>query len=102
MSTSKYPQELRDRATRLACDARRDPATRAGAISRIAEQTGVGREILRNWVRSAEVTERPVEPVDTAARIQQLEADNRELRRSNEILKSAASFFAAEFDRPRR
>lgn len=103
MATSKYPQELRDRATRLAVEARRDPATRPGAISRIAEQTGIGKETLRNWVRKAEDADLPVEPVDTAARIRQLEAENRELRRSNEILRSATAFFAkAEFDRPQK
>src|SRR5699024_7367116 len=92
MSTSKYPQELRDRATRLACDARRDPASRPGAISRLAEQTGVGKETLCKWVRKAEDAELLVEPVDTAARIRQLESENCELLRSNEILKSAAGF----------
>lgn len=103
MATSKYPQELRDRATRLTVDARRDPATRAGAISRIAEQTGVGKEALRNWVRTAEDAEIPGEPVDTAAQMRQLQAENRELRRSNEILRSATAFFAkAEFDRPQK
>ncbi|MFZ2528001.1 MAG: hypothetical protein WAX14_10155 [Rhodococcus sp. (in: high G+C Gram-positive bacteria)] len=39
MTNSKYPQELRERATRLAVEARRDPDTRTGAIVRIAEQT---------------------------------------------------------------
>lgn len=100
MAITKYPHELRDRATRLAVDARRDPATRAGAIARIAEQTGVGKETLRTWVRKAEAANIPVEPVDAEARIVQLEKDNRELRRSNEILRSAAAYFAkAEFDR---
>lgn len=100
MSTSKYPQELRDRATRLAVDARRDPATRSGAISRIAEQTGVGKETLRNWVRKTEDEAIPTEPVDAHSRIRQLESENLELRRSNEILRSAAGYFAkAEFDR---
>lgn len=102
MVTSKYPQELRDRAIRLAVETRRDPATRAGAITRIAGQTGVGKETLRTWVRKAEETAMPAEPADARSRVRQLEADNRELRRANEILKSAASFFAAEFDRPRK
>lgn len=47
---SKYPEELRARATRLAVEARKDPDTRTGAISRIAEQTGVHKEALRTWV----------------------------------------------------
>lgn len=103
MAPSTYPQEVRDRAVRLAVDARRDPASRPGAITRIAEQTGVGKETLRTWVRKAEAAEIPVETDDAQARIRQLEADNRELRRSNEILKSAAAYFGkAEFDRLHR
>lgn len=100
MAISKYPQELRARATRLAVEARRDPVTRSGAITRIADQTGVGKESLRTWVRKAETDQLPVESVDAQDRIRQLEKENRELRRSNEILKSAAAYFGkAEFDR---
>ncbi len=103
MASSKYPQELRDRATRLAVEARRDPASRSGAIARIAEQTGIGKETLRNWVRKAEDADLPVEPDDTAAQIRRLEAEVRELRRTNEILKSATAYFGkAEFDRLRK
>ncbi|MGV9747950.1 transposase [Rhodococcus zopfii] len=47
----KYPEELKERATRMAIGARRDPATRAGSIARIADQLGVHREVLRTWVR---------------------------------------------------
>lgn len=103
MATTKYPEELRDRATRLAVEARRDPADRSGAIARIAEQTGIAKETLCNWVRKAEDAELPVEPDDTAARIRRLESEIRELRRTNEILKSATAYFGkAEFDRLRK
>ena len=102
MANVKYPQELRERATRLAVEARRDPETRTGAIVRIATQLGVHREALRMWVRKAEALDLPIEAQDTEARVRSLEKENRELRRSNEILKSAAAFFAAEFDRPSR
>lgn len=98
----KYPEELRERATRLAVEARRDPDTRAGAIQRIAKQLDIHREALRNWVRIAEASDVPVEPVDVEARLRALEKENRELRRSNDILKASAAFFAAEFDRPSR
>lgn len=54
----KYPQELRDRATRMAIDARKDPASRAGAYRRIREQLGVHPEALRMWVQKAEVAAR--------------------------------------------
>lgn len=101
MANYKYPQELRERATRLAVDARRDPDTRTGAINRIGEQTGVHKEALRTWVKKAEAAAVPVEPVDAGTMIRQLEKENRELRRANEILRSATAFFAkAEFDRP--
>ncbi|MFC8824006.1 hypothetical protein ACFT9I_01420 [Streptomyces sp. NPDC057137] len=43
----KYPDELRERATRLAIEARKDPGTRAGAIKRIADQLDVHPEALR-------------------------------------------------------
>jgi len=46
----KYSQELRDRATRMALDARRDPVTATGAIKRIADQLGIHPEALRTWV----------------------------------------------------
>lgn len=100
----KYPDELRERATRLAVEARRDPAAAGGAIRRIADQLGVHPEALRTWVKQAETDEgvRPGVTSAEAARIAELERENRELRRANQILKSAASFFAAELDRPSR
>ena len=98
----KYPDELRERATRMAVEARRDPATKAGALARIAKQLGLNPETLRNWVRQAEVDEgyRPGTTTDAAQRIVELERENRELRKANEILKLASAFFAqAELDR---
>ena len=100
----KYPAELKERATRLAMEARNDPATRAGAFKRVGDQLGVHPEALRTWVRDAEVDEgiRPGVPSAEAARIAELERENRELRRANTILKQASAFFAAEIDRPSR
>lgn len=100
----KYPDELRERATRMALEARQDPQARVGAVKRIADQLGVHPEALRTWVQRAERDEglRPGPTTAEAARVAELERENRELRRANQILKSAASFFAAELDRPSR
>jgi transposase len=100
----KYPDELRERATRLAVEARRDPVSGVGAIKRIADQLGVHPEALRTWVKQAEADagDRPGTTSADAARVAELEREVRELRRANQILKSAASFFAAELDRPSR
>ncbi|MGV9947015.1 transposase [Rhodococcus aetherivorans] len=51
----KYPEELKERATRLAVEARRDPGSKTGAIKRIADQLGIHPEALRTWVRQAEI-----------------------------------------------
>lgn len=101
----KYSEELKDRATRMAVEARRDPASRAGAISRIGKQLGIHPEALRNWVRRAEVDGGARQGVssDDGARIAALERENRELRRANTILRQASAYFAqAELDRLQR
>ena len=69
VANSKYPAELRERATRLALEERKDPALRNGAISRIAEQLGVHKEALRMWVRRAEEAELPVTQEETSTRM---------------------------------
>ena len=100
----KYPDELRERAIRLTLEARKDPATRPGAIRRIGEQLGINSETLRGWVSQAEVDEgtRPGTTTTDAQRLVELEREVRELRRANHILKTSAAFFAAELDRPNR
>jgi transposase len=98
----KYPEELRERAIRMGVDLRRDPATRNGALRRVGEQLGINPETLRNWVQQAEIDEghRPGVTTDEAKRIADLEREVKELRRANEILKTASAFFAAaELDR---
>jgi transposase len=78
---------------------------RFGVVTRIARQLGMGPETLRLWVNQAEVDagRRPGITTEEGRRIAELERENRELRRANEILKSASAFFAAELDgrRPR-
>ena len=98
----RYSDELRERATRMAVELRRDPATRIGAVERVAEQLGMHPMTLRSWVRQAEVDGgvRPGATSVEAERVRRLEAENRELRRANEILRTASAFLAAaELDR---
>ena len=96
----KYPEELQERAIRMAVDLRRDPETRRGALRRVGEQLGINPETLRNWVTQAEIDDghRPGVTTSEAQRI--VERDVKELRRANEILRTASAFFAAaELDR---
>ena len=87
----------------MAIDARSDPATAPGALARIAKQLDINPETLRNWVRRVEDGQAAAPGLETVSdieRIHQLERENAELRRANEILKTASAFFAAaEVDR---
>lgn len=97
----RYPQELRERAVRMVFEHQDEHPSQWSAITSIAATFGVSREALRKWVRRAEVDGgiRPGLTTDERARLKTLERENRELRRANEILKSAAAFFGAELDR---
>lgn len=100
----KYPDELRERAIRLAVEALADPERSRGCFKRIGQELGVNPETLRGWVRQAQVDagQRPGMSTAQAERLAELEAENRELRRANAILRTASAFFAAELDRPSR
>jgi transposase len=95
-----YPPEVRERAVRMVLEHRDEYPTQWKAIRSIAEKFGTSAETLRLWVRQAEVDdgERPGTTSAEAERIKQLERENRELRRANEILKAASAFFARELD----
>jgi transposase len=103
--TSRYPAEIRERSVRMVFEHRKEYPSEWAAISSIAEKMGVHRETLRIWVRRAQVDggERAGLTSEERERLRQLERENRELRRANEILKSASVFFATELDgrRPR-
>ena len=103
-SPRKYPPELKERAIRMVLDSYDRGEERFGTVTRIANELGIGAESLRKWVRQAEVDrgERAGTTSEEAERISELERENRELRRANEILKSASAFFAAELDRPQK
>jgi transposase len=96
----RYPPEMRERAVRMVREAIAERGERVGAVSRVARQLGIGTESLRNWVKQADVDggKRPGVTTAEQRRIAELERDNRELRRANEILKAAAGFFARELD----
>jgi len=100
-SSHRYPPELRERAVRMVFETIEQSGERNGAVARVAHSLGIGVESLRNWVRQAEIDRgaRAGLTTEERRRIVELEKENRELRRSNEILKSAAAFFGAELDR---
>ena len=77
---------------------------RLGLVTRIARQLDIVPESLREWVQQAEIDrgQRAGTTTQETVRISELEREIRELRRANEILKSASAFFAAELDRPSR
>jgi transposase len=97
----RYPPELRERAVRMVFETIEQSGERNGAVTRVARNLGIGTESLRQWVRQAEIDKgaRAGLTTEERRRIVELEKENRELRRSNEILKSAAAFFGAELDR---
>jgi transposase len=101
----RYPVELRERAVRMVLEHREEYPSEWVAILSISQKCGMGHETLRKWVRKAEVDDgrRPGVSTAEAERIKELERENRELRRANEILKAASAFFARELDpQPRR
>jgi transposase len=95
-----YPREIRERAVRMVLEHQQDYDSQWEAICSVAEKLGPTAETVRKWVRRAEI-DGGVRPGVTSAeseRIRQLERENRELRRANEILKAASAFFARELD----
>jgi transposase len=100
-TTRRYSPEEKAAAVRMVRTLRAELGTEHGTVQRVAEQLGYGAESVRSWVRQADVDEGLAPGVSTteATRIRDLEQEVRELRRANEILKRAASFFGAELDR---
>lgn len=98
----QFPPEFRQRALRMLQEALPEHDSEYAAIRHVGAKLGVGPETLRKWHRRAEVDSgvRPGVSSEELAEIGRLKRENAELRRSNEILKAASAFFAAELDRP--
>ena len=97
----RYSAEEKASAVRMVRTLRAELGTDHGTVQRVARQLGYGVESVRTWVRQADIDDGHTPGVSTveAQRIKDLEQENRELTRANEILKRAASFFGAELDR---
>ena len=100
-TTRRYSPEERAAAVRMVRALRAEIGTEHGTVQRVATQLGYGTESVRLWVRQADIDDGHAPGVTSSesARVRELEQENRELRRANEILKRAASFFGAELDR---
>ena len=98
---TRYPSELKERAVRMVRDLQRADPQDKNVISRVARQLGVGGESLRTWVKLAEIEEGKRPGMNEAERseLKELRKEVKELRRANDILQAAASFFGAELDR---
>jgi transposase len=100
----QFPVEFRQRALRLLAEARQyqQYETEWAAIQAVSSRLGVNSETLRKWLRRSEVDAgtRPGTTSEELAEIRRLKKENAELRRTNEILRTASAFFAAELDRP--
>ena len=98
----KYPEELRERSIRLVLEAREQDSKLSlnAAVQRIGQRVGVNPDTLRGWCKQAEIDtgRRPGTTTADAQRIRELEHEVRELKRANEILLAASSFFARELD----
>ena len=103
MNTSKrYSPEVQERAVRLVLEQQGEHESQWAAIGAIASKIGCTSETLRKWVRQAERDQGKRSGLTSSERdrLKELERENRELKRANEILRKASAFFAqAELDR---
>jgi transposase-like protein len=102
MPSKKYPPELRERAVRLVRElmSEEPELTKNAAVKRVAPKVGVIPDTLRGWVDRADIDagRRPGTTTSDAAKIKELEKELRDVKRANEILLAASSFFARELD----
>ncbi len=92
-----YPPEFRSEAVRLY-------RSSGKSLKAVADELGISLETLRTWVQQAEIDAGTRAGLSSSERehMAELEKENRELRKANQILKEASVFFASELDRPRR
>lgn len=99
---SLFSPEVKARAVRMVREHRPDYPSQWATITSIAKKIGCTTETLRRWVQQAErdAGERPGLTTEERQRLKELERENLELKRANEILRKASAFFAqAELDR---
>lgn len=99
---TRYSSEIRERAVRMVQDHQHEHASQWATILSIAGKMGCTPETLRRWVRQAERDRGKGTGLSSGdrERLKELERENRELKRANEILRKASAFFAqAELDR---
>ncbi len=99
---SRFSPEVRERAVRMVLEQEASHDSRWAAICSIAEKMGCSAETLRRWIRRTEIDQgkRAGMTSSERERLKQLERENLELKRANEILRKASAFFAqAELDR---
>ena len=103
-TTRRYSSEEKTAAVRMVRTLRAELGVTQGTVQRVASQLGYGVESVRTWVKQADIDDGVAPGVTSSesARVRELEQEVRELRRANEILKRAASFFGAELDRQHR
>ncbi len=99
-SRKPFPAELRERAVKMVLELRAESGGGRGAVAQVGLQLGINPETLRNWVSQVEVDsgERRGTTTEDRKKIAELERENRELCRPNEILKAASAYFARELD----
>ena len=100
----KYGKSFRDRAVRMVLDRLENDRSlsQSAVIKEVAPRLGIANETLRRWANQEQVDtgQRPGVTTEESVEIRRLKRENSELRRANEILKTASAFFAAELDRP--
>jgi transposase len=99
---TRYSKEVKERAVRMVFEHQGEHESQWAAIISISGKIGCTSETLRRWVRQTEIDQGKRNGLTTSERekLKQLERENRELKRANEILRKASAYFAqAELDR---